>query len=432
MVGNGRRWTGAALAVSAAVALVFALRHYQSWRAVDLAHQSLYRSDPEDLIAMVEPLHEARPADAEVTYMLAVANRRSGKTVRAQQLLQEALKLGWPRKDIQRQQYLIRLQSGEIKETEDYLRSLIASGYPDDEAAEIYECVARAYLGNMQIGEVNAVVWHWLQWQPDAIQPRMIKAELFDSLHDSRGKIQEYEDILRIDPDNFQARVRLGHTLLNVNELEGARQQFEAASKLRPDSKLGALGLAVCYRRTGELDKAESFFETALEGGLPGSEEAVALFEFGQLLLGQKKLDRAIECFERAMQLAPSSPRLNYAYGVALTRVGKKEEGNRCLEKSKELEQTGQRVGELLDEIKRQPGNPDLRCQVGRLALETNNRTEAYRWLSSALRCDPHHGATHKALADYYAEGGRQDLAEQHLAMIENEELSTASSAVKD
>jgi Tfp pilus assembly protein PilF len=430
MIGSGWRWTGAVLAAS--LGLIFAVRHYQSWRAVDVARQALYVGDPEDLIAMVGPLYEARPADAELTYMLAVAHRRAAKMVRAGELLQTAQELGWPAKQIQRQQYLIRLQLGEIQETEEYLLALTALGYPDDEATEIYECVARAYLGNMQVPEVNAVLWHWLQWQPDAIQPRMIKAELLDALHDFRGKIREYEDLLRIEPENFQARVRLGRALLDVNELAAAREQFEAAYKLRPDNHSVALGLAVCYRRTGELDKAASLFERALEGELSSGEQAMALFELGQLALGQKNSERATECFERAIQLAPSSPRLNYAYGVALTRIGKKAEGQGYLEKSKELEQIGQRFSELMDEILRQPGNADLRCEVGRLALGAKNRAEAYRWLSSALRCDPHHSPSHKALADYYAEGGRQDLAEQYLAMVEDEEVSTATSAVKD
>ena len=129
---GGRRWPGAALAVAAVVGLYFALGHYRSWRAVDSVRKSLYRADPDELLSTVGQMHEARPTDAEFAYMLAVAHRRAGKTTRARQLLETAQQLGWPRKDIQRQRYLIRLQSGEIKETEDYLLAVTGGGYPDN------------------------------------------------------------------------------------------------------------------------------------------------------------------------------------------------------------------------------------------------------------------------------------------------------------
>jgi tetratricopeptide (TPR) repeat protein len=429
---GGRRWPGAALALSAVGAgLFFALAHYRSWRAIDAVRQSLYRSDPDELISTVARLREDRPDDAELTYMLAVAHRRAAKTTLARQLLKTAQALGWPRKDIQRQQYLIRLQSGEIKETEEYLLALTAGAYPDNEATEIYECVAKSYLANMQIAETNACLDYWLHWQPDAVQPRVIKAELLSALHDFSGEIREYQGILQLDPENFKVRSRLGQSLLSANDLAGAREQFEACSQLRTDSGLVSLGLAICCRRTGEVAKAESLLQKALEGSLTRGEEALARFELGQLALGKKDSQRAIECFQRAMELTPNSPRLNYAYGVALTRVGKKEQGNSYLEKSKAFDEQGQRFSELLDDIMRQPGSADLRCEAGKVALGMSNRTEAYRWFSSALHCDPDHKPSHKAMAEYYSQAGQKDLAQRHLALAAIDP-SSAPSTVED
>ncbi|HVX12535.1 MAG TPA: tetratricopeptide repeat protein [Pirellulales bacterium] len=407
------------MAVCAAVGLYWAVDRYKSWQTIQSVRQSLYRAEPADLITSIGKLLDARPGDAELTYMLGVAHRRAGKTNRAQELLESAQKLGWPRTDIQRQHYLIRLQAGEFEGAEEYLRAVTGGDYPDDEAAEIYECVARSYLANMQLAETNAVLDYWLHWQPDAVQPRLIKADLLGAVHDAPGEMRELQEILRMDPDNFSVRLRLGHALLNGNDLAGAQEQFEQCAKLRPESEIAALGLAICYGRKGDAAKSESLFQRAMDGKLATGDEALALYELGQLRLARKEPQEAIAYFERAMKLTPRSAKLNYAYGVALTRTGQETLGNEYLEKSKEIDEQGLRFGELLDEIMLQPGNADLRCQAGKLALGLNHRSEAFRWLSSALHCDPRHAATHRALAEYYLQADRQDLANQHTALAD-------------
>lgn len=429
---RGRRWGSAASAICATAGLWLAIAQYSSSNARDVIWHGLYSAEPAELIAAIEQLWQNDQQDSELTYQLAVAHRRAGKTNRARQLLETARRLGWSRKDIQRQEYLIRLQSGEIKASEDYLLALTAGSYPDDEATEIYECLSKSYLANMQLSEANAVLWHWRQWRPGAVGARRIKAELLAIVHDFQGEMREYQDILRITPDDFDVRMRLGHRLLNANDLAGALEQFEACVKLRPTSESASLALAICFRRTGDVAKAKTLLQRVLEADPHEADQALGLFELGQIALMESESQKAIEYFERAMKLAPDMPRLNYAYGVALTRSGKTELGNSYLQKSTEFDNNTSRFIELMDEIARHPDSANLRCEVGRLALALNNRTQAYRWLSSALRCDPHHKASHQELANYYTQAGRQDLAQQHLAMVDSDPAQAAGLTNED
>ena len=47
-------------------------------------------------------------------------------------------------------------------------------------------------------------------------------------------------------------------------------------------------------------------------------------------------------------------------------------------------------------------------------------RFKGLRWLHSALQLDPHHKATHEALADYYRRMGNQGLAARHKELAQN------------
>src|SRR5262245_11480958 len=66
-----------------------------------------------------------RPRSAEAHYRLAVAYRRSGKPKEAQQHLRQAKELGWNADDVNRQQLLVKAESGKFQDVEPALRALL-------------------------------------------------------------------------------------------------------------------------------------------------------------------------------------------------------------------------------------------------------------------------------------------------------------------
>jgi tetratricopeptide (TPR) repeat protein len=377
----------------------------------------VYSAEPAKLVSRLDELHEAYPADAEVTYLLAVACRRAARTIRARDLLGDAKRLGWPLSDLQRQEHLIRFQSGNIRESEAQLLRLIAQGPSDEAAAEIYECLVEGYFSDMRYNEVNLCLDHWLNWRPDSVRARLFKADLLNAVRDKRNEIEEYRKLVALEPDNVEFRMKLGYALLGVKDVSGALEQFNICSKLGPQDPGVLVGLASYYRHLGKMAEAREGLERALQADLSEAQQATAYFELGQLELVEKDYPHAVEHLRRALTSSSDNAQAHYSLGLALSRLGDKAAGNDHLEKSRTLAGQAQRFNDLMHAIIRDPENPVLRYETGEMLLDEGNSKEAFIWLASALRCDPRHRPTHKALARYYAEKGDEKMSRHHLGL---------------
>jgi predicted Zn-dependent protease len=72
------------------------------------------------------------------------------------------------------------------------------------------------------------------------------------------------------------------------------------------------------------------------------------------------------------------------------------------------------RIDEVLKEVLRAPDDPSLRSEAGIIFLRNGEAQKGLRWLGMALQQDPWHPPTHQALADYYQDTGRLELAARH------------------
>lgn len=409
-----------------------------SWRPLRLSlalrtlRHDVYSGDPAKLVTRLDELHESYPADAEVTYLLAVACRRAAQTIRARDLLSDAKRLGWLLSDLQRQEHLIRFQSGNIRESEAQLLRMIAQGPSDEAAAEIYECLVEGYFSDMRYNEVNLCLEHWLAWQPDSVRARLFKADLLGAVKDKRNEIEEFRKLVELEPDNVEFRMKLGYALLGVKDVSGALEQFNICSKLGPEDPGVLVGLASYYRHLGKTAEAREGLERALKADMNEAQQATAYFELGQLELTEKDYPRAAEHLRRAVASSSDNAQAHYSLGQALTRLGKKEEGSRHLIKSRTLAGQAQRFNDLMHAIIRDPENPVLRYEAGELLLDEGKNKEAFIWLASALRCDPRHRPTHKALARYYAQKGDEKMSRHHLGLAGEADLADAAAMVKD
>lgn len=355
------------------------------------------------------------PQRAEIAYLLGVCHRRSGKIVQARQFFQEAGELGWSPKDLVRQHAMTEFQT-DNHSAEPYLLELLKNDCPDEAAGEVYECLVKGYLAGLYLREAHLCLDHWIEWQPTASVPRMLRAELYHSVGEIARENDEYRELVRLHPDHRAARMRLGHALLEGRAADEAIEHFEHARRLAPDDPEPPLAIAACLRHLGKLPEARARLEEALAGELSASHRLFALVEMGQVALAERSYETAVDYLRQALELSSADRTAHYAMGLALSRLGRKEEANQHLDDSRRLDDQNMQLADLVHQIIQSPDDPAMRCEVGEILLDQGKHREAYIWLTSALRCDRRHPATHQALARYYSETGKQDAAEQHLA----------------
>lgn len=414
---SATKW--AALACLLGVVLYAAPR---AWRRVELnralrdARDSLRAGRLSEAFDTLTPLESVRPESAEVSYLLGVCHRRNAVTSKARVYFKRAGELGWPRKDVIRQEAMCDFQAGE-KAAESFLLESLKAGCDDETAGDIYDCLVSGYLASLYMREASLSLDFWLQWQPTSVPAHELKAQMLHAVNDTGRELEEYRTLLELDPRNFDARRKLAQMLLDQHETTEALEEFRRCREIDSGDPAVELDIAACERTLGNLAEAERRLRASLDAvGLTSSDRARALVELGQVALAKRSYEEAVGYFEEALRDSPVDQTAHYALGLALKRLGRTEEADAHLQRSTKIDEQNERLGDLMHQIIRLPQDPAARCEAGEILLDQENGDEAYLWLLSALRCDKAHQRTHEALARYYTKSGKPDAAERHLA----------------
>ncbi|OYV71171.1 MAG: hypothetical protein B7Z74_07270, partial [Deltaproteobacteria bacterium 21-66-5] len=334
------------------------------------ARERLILGSVDEVETRLLELESKYPQEAEIPFLLSVARRRAGAIGEARRDLRRAAELGWSKEAITVQHAICDFQSGD-RNAEPFLLESLKAGCDDEIAGEIYDCLIRGYLADLYLREAGLCIDYWIQWRPDAPQPHAYKAELMHALGDPGKEVEEYRTLLRLDPDNRDARMKLGHLLLENRAAEEALEHFQHCRKLAPDDAGIAFAIAACQRSLGDLAAAEKGLRDSLSGDESSTAlHAFALTELGQVAVSQRKYHDAAGFFQKALELSPADRTAHYALGLVLTRLGNKRDGDRHLEKSREIDEQNARLSELVPEIIRFPDDPSPRREAGEILLD--------------------------------------------------------------
>ena len=243
----------------------------------------------------------------------------------------------------------------------------------------------------------------YLQERPDSMSARSNLGAALAHVGRYGEAIEEYKRALATEPRNAQVLLNLGLTYYKTDRIPEAAQQLEVVAGLGPPSKQVILLLADCDVRLGENKKAIALL-TPLEKDNAGDPAfnyllGTALVRDGQpdrggvlidrilrngdsaearLLLGSTKLFAldyagALPDLKKAVELNPKLPEVHSYYGQALLRTG---------------DPAGAGV-EFHAELELNPTDFMANLQLGVLAKEDQNYSEASRYFDRALRCRP-------------------------------------------
>src|SRR5262249_49654866 len=139
----------------------------------------------------------------------------------------------------------------------------------------------------------------------------------------------------------------------------------------------------------------------------------------GKLELDSLRADRAEPWLRKAAALAPHDRLVLYQLGLCLKKLDKGQEAEHWMGRFKHIEAVRKQIKTLTQKLLRDPANPDLCCELGRIYLRNDSEGEGLHWLQSALHENPKHRPTHNALADYYQKSGKLKLAAHHRQMAQ-------------
>jgi predicted TPR repeat methyltransferase len=187
--------------------------------------------------------------------------------------------------------------------------------------------------------------------------------------YEEAGKL--YRTILSTKPRHLDANYLLGTLYAECGDFEKAKQHLAKAALIDPHSPMVQVNLGNVYRKLGSSDLAVKYFSRARQL-MPTLYQAHLGLGSALLELNQD-FDKAAECFQRALSLAPYVPEIYQQMGQLLARNGNFDEALRMFEVARSMN----------------PGFPDINFDMGLICLRGDRKEAAAECFREACRIAP-------------------------------------------
>jgi predicted Zn-dependent protease len=352
-----------------------------------------------------------QPNSHDGHFLLAQTSRRAGFFDEADVQLDICEYLRGVSEESQRERVLAKVQQGDLSYEEGLLRSAAGAG-----AGLIFEALVRGYQKNYLIGKMKERLGVWLEQEPDNIHALLQRAWVAERDNDHHQAVKDYSRVLVLDRENAEARLRRGQALLFLKQPADALKDLQELNRQKPLDATTGVALTVCLAKLGRTEEAGKLLDQL---GARHPQNAAILLERGRLALEQGEPERAETWLEQAVARAPRDHATVYSYSLCLKRLGKETEWKKAVALVKDIEADLERMSELTRRLQQKPGDPNLRCEIGKIFFRAGEDKEGVLWLESALHSAPNHVAAHQALADYYARANDPTRAARHHRLAE-------------
>jgi tetratricopeptide (TPR) repeat protein len=416
------------------------------------------------------------PSNAEAAQeqlKAARAARRAGNWAEAERCLKECERLKGPAQAVALEHKLLAAQRGDLAGVAKELVAAVRKDHPD--AVLILEALAQGYHEVCRPFEEYRTLEEWRRRKPDDPQVLYRLGRVIEQrarVHNKNWNIgpdarplECYRRAVKADPKYDAARLSLAEGLLEQNHADEALEHFKRLRERRPTDPAPVLGLARCEILLGRTEEGTKLLDRLL-ADYP--RDAQALAERGKVALQEGQAAKAEGLLRRALAQAPSDSQATFSLHQCLLLAGKREEAAATLARYESLQTYRERLNNCLkvadrgpqdlasrpeagmillppgeeaadrgrlagsegavrhyllpfveEAADRGPQDPAPRAEAGMILLRLGEEKEGLRWLRSALRVDPKHKPTHRALADYYQRKGDKERAEKHRKLAE-------------
>lgn len=179
-----------------------------------------------------------------------------------------------------------------------------------------------------------------------------------------------YRRAQEINADRAEAQVSLGLLADRRRESDVAQRAYQRSISLDPTFVPAYVNLADHYRAVNQDAQAEHILRTGI-ARVPG--EGALHHALGLLLVRRGRTVEALTALGRAADLAPSSARFAYVYGVALNSTGN---GDRALAVLREAHE-------------RHPGDPDILVGLATISRDRGEVVAARAYARKLLQTAP-------------------------------------------
>ena len=262
--------------------------------------------------------------------------------------------------------------------------------------------------------EADGAVHQMAERYPDSLDTLDVTA----MLHARFGNVDEaiacWKRCLEIAPDFAEAHFRIGLIEHERGENSDASSHFRRATEIDPSLSNYPVHWAKSLTNEGKLEEAAR----VLRADLARHPDSVAsLSILGDTYLQLKQYDKAKQCYEQVVELAPHVTSAHYGLGTACAQLGETEAAKHYLDCFKALKSRDEQAhrNELKTEelglSRVRQGVAEVLLAAAKGYLAGNDPKTAESLLIRARKLDPALGETWRVLAWLYERQNRIDEA---------------------
>jgi predicted Zn-dependent protease len=385
--------------------------YYAARGHVQAARLALDRHDWSAAQRHLSAYLRARPDDPEAHRLAARAARRLELPDEAQAHLDACRRLqGGDTQAVNVEQALLRVQRGDLRGAESFLRSCVARDDPD--AVEILDVLSAALIFDYRLPEAHRLLDDLLRRQPDNFDMLVRHAWTAQSQAWNTVAVESLNKALRLRPEADEVRLSLVHNLLTLDRYADALAHVEHLRERQQDNPEIVFALARCLSGQGQKEQAAKLLDGLLAQGVSN---AAVLGERGWLAVELDRPEEGEAYLRRAQAAGPPDQTLLTRFADCLRLNGKHDEARRYREQADRLREDTLQALQLTKKIREErPDDPDLCHALACLLLRLDRGSDALHFFHKALEKDPRHRPTHESLADYYTRVGDARQAAYH------------------
>jgi tetratricopeptide (TPR) repeat protein len=234
---------------------------------------------------------------------------------------------------------------------------------------------------------------------PNSVSPYIAMGVALGEKGDIKGAAECFKKALKINPDRIDAHINLGKIFADQGKYDEAISHYNKVLQIDPNEVSAYVHMGVMLTKQGRIDEAMTLYRKAIERNIQYPAPLYA--GLGTLSLQQGMVDEAINELKMALMLKPDATILNNL-GTALTIKGKNDEAMECYKKAIQLA----------------PGNSEAYYNIANALLAQSKYDMAIDEYKKALSINPKYAKAHSNLAIALAQQGRTDEAIEHFAQV--------------
>jgi tetratricopeptide (TPR) repeat protein len=309
------------------------------------------------------------------------------------------------------QRALIRAEQGNV----DRVRSFLLTRTDQNPTArlEVLEAFIKGCLSSYRFTEMEEYIDQWLRLDSNDPKLHFLMGQMYELLDSTKSAIGSYQKVLEFCPEHSDARTRLVRLLLAINDSESARDHCEVIKRQGLETSETKILYAQSLIQLGQQTSAHQLVKEILQSDPHNSS---TLTEMAKIAMQNGDDIQAQKMLKEVVDREPGNTKARYQYVLCLQKLGRDQEAKQQNERLTQMDKDLQRIRVIVTrEMQNRPNDPQLRFEVGMIAMRAGLAREGARWLKTVLELDPHHSGAHEALAGYYQVIGNSGLAARHL-----------------